>query len=308
MQSLLGLLPGASPEDAAKKTGATQNTSITTNDGVKLVYQRHGRLGGPVVVLVHGWSGSQHYFDLNTRPLANQGLTVYTYDQRFHGESDKPSWGFHVARLAADLHELLTQLDLADVTVVGTSMGCAVIWSYIELFGEQRLKQCVFVDQAPLQNTAPDWKWGSTGCYDLASLTRLQCKLQSDFVGFAKDNGAFCASLPLAPEVVQVLEQETLRADPNALAQLMADHTALDWRPLLPRITVPCLNLVGRKSAVFPWYGCEVVGKLVPNCHTVFFERANHWLYLEQPKEFCSLVADFVTGSFVKVSQILHIP
>lgn len=41
---------------------------------------------------VHGWSGSQHYFDLNTRPLASQGLTVYTYDQRFHGESDKPSW------------------------------------------------------------------------------------------------------------------------------------------------------------------------------------------------------------------------
>lgn len=39
--------------------------------------------------------------------------------------------------------------------------------------------QAVFVDQAPLQNIAPDWRWGSTGCYDTASLTRLQCKLQS---------------------------------------------------------------------------------------------------------------------------------
>ena len=27
----------------------------------------------------------------------------------------------------------------------------------------------------------------------------------------------------------------------------MADHTALDWRPLLPRISIPCLNVVGRK-------------------------------------------------------------
>jgi hypothetical protein len=34
------------------------------------------------------------------------------------------------------------------------------------------------VDQAPLQNVTPDWKWGSTGCYDVASLTRLQCKLE----------------------------------------------------------------------------------------------------------------------------------
>lgn len=84
------------------------------------------------------------------------------------------------------------QLDLQDVTIVGASMGCAVVWSYMELFGEERLKkvggpvapghvlllgstgwgsalmalapaphrhtpQAVFVDQAPLQNNAPDW-------------------------------------------------------------------------------------------------------------------------------------------------------
>ncbi len=59
--------------------------------------------------------------------------------------------GFHVARLAADLHNLLTSLELSDVTVVGASMGCAVIWSYIELFGEERLAAAVLVDQAPLQ-------------------------------------------------------------------------------------------------------------------------------------------------------------
>jgi pimeloyl-ACP methyl ester carboxylesterase len=49
--------------------------------------------------------------------------------------------GHHVARLAADLRDLLTQLDLREVTVLGTSMGAAVIWSYLELFGEERLKQ-----------------------------------------------------------------------------------------------------------------------------------------------------------------------
>lgn len=34
-------------------------TSIVTNDGVKLVFERHGRLGGPAVVLIHGWSGER---------------------------------------------------------------------------------------------------------------------------------------------------------------------------------------------------------------------------------------------------------
>ncbi len=37
------------------------------------------------------------------------------------------------------------------VTVVGTSMGAAVIWSYLELFGDARIAKAVFVDQAPLQ-------------------------------------------------------------------------------------------------------------------------------------------------------------
>jgi len=35
--------------------------------------------------------------------------------------------------------------------VVGTSMGAAVIWSYLELFGDARIAKAVFVDQAPLQ-------------------------------------------------------------------------------------------------------------------------------------------------------------
>lgn len=60
MQALLNLVPGASPEQAARKSSGPQ-TFVTTNDGVRLVYQRYGRpaLGGPVIVLVHGWSGSR---------------------------------------------------------------------------------------------------------------------------------------------------------------------------------------------------------------------------------------------------------
>lgn len=279
--------------------------SIITTDGVKLQYETYGHSGSPVV-FIHGWSASRHYFDLNTRPIARHSRVI-TYDQRYHGDSGKPAWGFHVSRLAADLHELLTHLDLDTVTLIGCSMGAAVIWSYIELFGEGRLAGAVFVDQAPLQNVAADWKCGSTGCYDIASLTRLQSKLESDFAGFAADNVKFCTSIPLGDEVVKVLEGETLKSDPYALGQLMADHTALDWRPLLKRIQIPCLNLVGRRSAVFPWWGPEAVGKLVPNCHTVFFEDANHWLYLEEPTKFNNVVNVFIKDGLMGVNRIIRL-
>lgn len=61
-----------------------------------------------------------------------------------------------------------------------------MIWSYIELFGEERLRRAVFVDQAPLQNTSPDWQCGSKGCYDTSSLKKLQEALHTDMSAFAK--------------------------------------------------------------------------------------------------------------------------
>ena len=80
------------------------------------------------------------------------------------------------------------------------------------------------------------------------------------------------------------------------LAKLMADHAPKDWRPLLPRITLPCLNLYGTQSGCFPPEGCEAVGTLIPNCRSVAFEGCNHWLYLEEPERCNVLVGDFVVG------------
>jgi non-heme chloroperoxidase len=87
----------------------------------------------------------------------------------------------------------------------------------------------------------------------------------------------------------------------------MGDHTQLDWRPVLPRITFPCLNVVGKKSRVFPWKGSEVVGTLIPNCHTVYFEEANHWLYLEEPEKFNTVVREFVLHGLPAVSKFSNL-
>jgi pimeloyl-ACP methyl ester carboxylesterase len=105
-----------------------------------------------------------------------------------------------------------------------------------------------------------------------------------------------CLSLPVNPELLAALRAETLRCDGAALAELMRDHTQLDWRTLLPRITLPCLNLVGGRSGVFPVEGCLEVANLIEDCRSVVFDRANHWLYLEQPDEFNRLVLEFVAS------------
>ena len=54
------------------------------------------------------------------------------------------------------------------------------------------LRNAIFVDQAPLQNRAPDWIIGSRGCYDAASLAALQAALHADMSAFA-DGAGVCS-------------------------------------------------------------------------------------------------------------------
>jgi len=290
----------------------TRRGEFTTNDGVKLVYElgkgnRASRSDSPVV-LIHGWSGSRRYYDdafASLQQTTNLPPLLVRYDLRGHGESDQPSWGHHVSRFAADLRDLLTHLGLDNVTLVGASLGCAIIWSYLELFGSRKIKCAVFVDQAPLQNRAEDWDLGSKGCYDMVSLTRLQQKLRYDFMAFTKANVYGCLSNPIDPAYARLLMSETMRADPVCLSALMADHTQLDWRPSLRKIDIPCLVLAGSKSQIFPLQGVKEVGRLIPESVTVVFEHEDHWLYIEDFRRFSDLVSDFAAnGALTKENAL----
>ena len=76
-----------------------------------------------------------------SRSLAN--------DPRGHGESDKPEGGYNYHTLAKDLDGFLRALDLSDVTILGHSGGCKVILTYLELYGDSRLRAIVFSDDSP---------------------------------------------------------------------------------------------------------------------------------------------------------------
>jgi len=203
---------------------------ITANDGIRLHYVQQGQ-DGPSVVLLHGWSGSHRCFDLNLEALA-QSCRVYAPDFRFHGDSDKPGWGFHVARLAMDLHDLLIAWGLDRPTVVGCSLGSAVIWCFVELFGTTMIGKCVFVDQAPSQWRMPDWKFCSKGIYDAASLEAINSALHGSMETFADGNAECCLSKPVSAELLGTLKAETLKCNPDHLSKLMADHaTKVCCRP-----------------------------------------------------------------------------
>src|SRR6266545_4781820 len=79
-----------------------QDWEITTDDGVRLVGDDQGRPGGRPIVLLHGLSSNQRWWDPVAARLAPWHRVV-RYDQRGHGRStDGPRGGYTVDRLVGD--------------------------------------------------------------------------------------------------------------------------------------------------------------------------------------------------------------
>ncbi|KAK7746075.1 hypothetical protein SLS62_009600 [Diatrype stigma] len=181
------------------------------------------------IILLHGFSGSSEYFEKNFAALSADHWVVAP-DLRGHGQSGRPSGGYHVARLAADLRDLLAHLrqqtaaetDAGHHGVsirfvpVGCSLGAAVLWTYAELFGRgdtcDDFAGCVFVDQAPLQDLSPfgaseqygDGPWEKSkahlGCYDEATMRAAQELWTRDPPTAHADLVAGCLGYRVAPE------------------------------------------------------------------------------------------------------------
>ena len=266
-------------------------TTITTTDGARISYTRRGK--GKTLVMVPGWSCSARFFDRNVEVLG-RSFDVVTVDLRGHGQSPDPAYGHRIARYAADVRDLLNELDCTNVTLLGWSMGGAILWSYFELFGRHRIDSLIFVDQSPRQYFSADWKWGSTGVYDAQALAALETQLLYDSRGSAEGTVMGCHYGEVPSDELAFFADQIELCPPAVRAAIMADHTNLDWRDLLPRIDLPSLVLVGRQSAIFPWRGSAYVGEKIPGARTEFFEHSGHMPFWQESERFNAVVSDFV--------------
>ncbi|MEG1432184.1 alpha/beta fold hydrolase [Eubacterium sp.] len=262
-----------------------------TNDGVSLYYEVKGE--GKPLLMLPGWTCTTRFFDHNSDVLAKD-CQVILMDFRGHGESEKTLTSHRIARYAMDVKNLLDHLDVEDVTVLGWSMGAAILWSYLELFGKYRVGKLVCVDQAPLQYTGPDWVWGQNGCYDVEMFIRTCCAIEFAPRENAEGLVFGCLNHDPTEEEVTTLADEISKCPPKVRIEIMRDHTNLDWRDFIPKIDIPTLVCVARKSKVFDWQGSAWVGENIPGAKTVFFENSGHMLFWEEPDKFNATLLEFV--------------
>ncbi|KAL2200178.1 Alpha/Beta hydrolase protein [Corynascus similis CBS 632.67] len=334
-------------------------SSFTSSDNCPLAFQSSLPLPLPAntnddpsdtpttcILLLHGFSGSSAYFIRNAAALASSPSHRYWVvcpDMRGHGRSGhNPSrGGYHVARLAADLRELLAHLrrqvpaatgsNLRFVPV-GCSIGAAVVWTYVELFGERWHSEggddegelfagFVFVDQAPLQDRAAlglggtwDARMAHRGCFDEAStLAAQRAWATADEAAREATHRALvreCLGYRFALAETDSLDEGQAKRDEEFfagisaacdgvwLARLLADHTRYDHREACEAITKPLLVMAGRRSGCFSLEGMEETVRRArkrgnQDAEMMVFE-SGHWLFYEEPDRFNREVLGFV--------------
>jgi non-heme chloroperoxidase len=119
---------------------------LENSSAIEIYYEDHG--SGPPVVLVHGYGLNGHSWEKQEAALLAAGHRVITYDRRGFGASSRPSIGYDFDTLAADLHVLLTSLDLREVVLAGFAMGTGEVARYLAAHGPEQVRAVALV--APL--------------------------------------------------------------------------------------------------------------------------------------------------------------
>ncbi|GGF57122.1 hydrolase [Marmoricola endophyticus] len=229
------------------------DVSVAPNQNVHV--EDTGGAGRPVV-LIHGWPLSGQAWTDQVAALTAEGFRVITYDRRGFGDSDAGG-PYDYDTLAADLHTVLTDLDLTDVTLVGFSMGGGEVARYVGNHGEDRLHSVVFASAVPPYLLQSDDNPDGPLTQDAAGDMRggLEASREEFFPGFCE--GFFTAGEELKATDQQVQDAVALchRSDQDAALGCMDAFGTTDFRGDLPKITVPTLVLHGDSDGIVPFEG-----------------------------------------------------
>lgn len=277
-----------------------QINSFKTGDGVKLSYWEAG--AGKPLVFIPGWSANGAEF-INVMYLLSKRYHVYVLDPRNQGLSDQVDHGVRISRYAMDLKEFGDHLVLTSADYVGWSMGAAVVWSYIDLFGTKGIRKAVFVDEPVSIYSHTDWSEQER--LDAGGMTSSAERMVATFTtgiptnqlvvdmkvvdrAMAKDSPYYMNS--------QAFAGAFIKTEPKYTAKVLFDHITNDWRDVIRhKINVPTAIFSGDYSNNLP--SQRWMAATIPNAKLYAYtqaEQGDHFLMFKNPFKFTQDLGDFL--------------
>ena len=264
---------------------------FTLSDGQKLYYEDKGS-GPDTVIMMHGWTSTHEIFDKPVETLRDRARCI-VYDHRGHGGSRGANEGSPTMEtLAGDLREIIRELRLSDVTLLGWSMGAGVALNYVRLYGCDALKRIVLCDMTPKQLNDDKWQLGLyQGRYTREDMERDAGK---DFYTLYKEFAI--GAIPRLAKIPGFLLRKPLKkkladCDESVLKSLAASMKLQDNRPSVEQITVPVTYFYADPGSLFSPKLADWYREHVPTQYdAVRFPDSTHMLVSDYPEKFAQEV------------------
>lgn len=273
-------------------TDATKGVKTMTLHGDRVAYRDEGR--GEVVLLIHGIGGSSDTWS-GVIPLLAKRYRVIAPDLLGHGQSDKPRGDYSVGAFAVVLRDLLDELGVTRVTVVGHSLGGGIAMQ----FAHQHRQYC---DRIVLISS------GGFGS-DVSHVFRLLSLPGSEFV------------LPIMASRPSVAAGNLLRALAGSAERFAArpalsnrDHRRAFLRTLRSVVDVrgqavtaigrlccsddlPALIISGDRDRIIPVDHAHAAHAAMPNSRLRVLAGVHHHPPTEEPEKVAGLIDEFLTAA-----------
>ncbi len=273
---------------------------VKAQDGTEIYYTDWGT--GAPVILIHGWPVNGDMWEKQATFLAEHGCRVIAYDRRGFGRSGRPWNGYEYDTFAADLNDVMEQLDLRGATLVGFSMGGGEVVRYLSRYGAGRVEKAVLLAAVTpfLMKTAnnPDG-------VDPAVFDTIDAAIRKDRPAFLKDFATAFYGRTLLNRAVSdaVLDWNQSLALTGSLRATLAAARAwssTDFRDEMTGITIPVRIIHGTGDATVPIaVSARRSAKILPNATLSEYEGEPHGLFLTAGDRLNEELLSFIGGSHV---------
>jgi len=273
-------------------------TETAILNGREFVFLDRGE--GPAVLFIHGLTGSHRNWThlLNAMEADHR---VVAPDLWGHGASAKPMGDYSLGAHAGTMRDLLDELGIDRVTLVGHSLGGGIAMQLYYLFPE-RVERLVLVASGGLGRsvslllraaTVPGAGWV------LPVIASSWVRGQGEAVGKVMGRVGWHPS----PDVTEIWrgftslgDADTRRAflattrsviDPGGQTVTARDNIALGF-------DLPTLVVWGTRDRMIPAWHATLAEKVIPGCRVELFEGAGHFPHLDEPERFAKLISDFM--------------
>jgi 3-oxoadipate enol-lactonase len=259
------------------------------NEGISLNYEVHGE--GDPVLWIPGTGLAGRFWSRYQLPDFTDRYRCITVDLRGAGESDSPTEPYTVSMMAKDVEDLVRQLELEAIPMIGFSLGSAIIQ-------ELAITAPALVGRALLLST-----WSCTRQehhirrHYAARLRALEHAPRDVFAAFA-----FWMWAPSfvddEPERMTELERYVAEVSGSQPQHAYAHHFRADLShdslDRLPKVRCPTLVVHGAEDMItLPRYNQRVAAK-IPSAELVEIAAAGHMAWGERPAEVNSAIRDFL--------------